>query len=434
MTSSARARYLLAMGLVPSAVVACRQTAAPEPVVVAEAGVTPVATAPPVSSTDAVPDASVAAVEPPPVVPVRDAGAGPERHVVREDAGTGVWKVAEHVVSHEVGPGPRTPPRPTCPSGRFCVSGAAVAKSGPSAPAPFTSCRADARPAGADIGGPHVSFDAALTQRERAVVRDACCYAWVNPCPGGRQLWSEGRAHVAEVVVRGDWAADVLSPAPGDHVARERLARHWLAEAAAEHASIASFGRFALQLLALGAPRDLVTAAHAAAMDEIRHAEQCYALAARASGELYGPGALALPADAIATTPAAVALETLRDGCLGETLAARAAAEAGRGATDAHVASVLAAIAADEESHAELAWRTVAWLLATHGGPVRSVVAAFLAELRGASEARSEPAAEEPDDTAHGVLGRAARLEVQASAVREIVLPCLEALLESAAA
>jgi hypothetical protein len=34
-----------------------------------------------------------------------------------------------------------------------------------------------------------------------------------------------------------------------------------------QHASVASFARFSLELLALGAPPDLVAAAHAAALD-----------------------------------------------------------------------------------------------------------------------------------------------------------------------
>ena len=50
-------------------------------------------------------------------------------------------------------------------------------------------------------------------------------------------------------------------------------ARKWLAAALAEHASVASFSKFALELLAVGAPASLLQRAHQAALDEIRHAQ-----------------------------------------------------------------------------------------------------------------------------------------------------------------
>lgn len=66
-------------------------------------------------------------------------------------------------------------------------------------------------------------------------------------------------------------------------------ARRWLAAARDEHASIGTFGRLALELLDLGAEADLVRRAHAAALDEIRHAEACLRLASR-----HGAGQVAI--------------------------------------------------------------------------------------------------------------------------------------------
>jgi hypothetical protein len=47
-----------------------------------------------------------------------------------------------------------------------------------------------------------------------------------------------------------------------------------------------------LELLALGAPAELVEKAHVAALDEIEHARICFALASAYGGERYGPGPL----------------------------------------------------------------------------------------------------------------------------------------------
>ena len=53
-------------------------------------------------------------------------------------------------------------------------------------------------------------------------------------------------------------------------------------------AEIASFARTSLDLLALGAPADLVAETHRAALDEIEHARIAYALASAFSGVFDG--------------------------------------------------------------------------------------------------------------------------------------------------
>ncbi|MGH7330298.1 MAG: ferritin-like domain-containing protein, partial [Polyangiaceae bacterium] len=170
---------------------------------------------------------------------------------------------------------------------------------------------------------------------------------------------------------------------------RAALANEWARDAAAEHASIAAFSRFSLQLLALGAPADLVEAAHEAALDEARHAREAYALASAFAGQPIGPapldvnGALAHVAD---VTLEGLAIETFEEGCVGETLAAMDAHEKHAKYTDFAVHDVLARIAADEERHAELAWRTVAWAVRAGGDDVKRAIAESLARLSGAPE------------------------------------------------
>lgn len=201
----------------------------------------------------------------------------------------------------------------------------------------------------------------------------------------GRPLRVEGRTRTAPPSARGDWRG-TPEPDLDAMTAEERtaLAEQWSRDAAAEHASIAAFARFSLQLLALGAPPELVEAAHEAALDEARHARDAYALASAFAGKPIGPaaldvtGALAHVAD---VTLARLAVETFEEGCVGETLAAMDAREKHAQYTDAAVHDVLGRIADDEERHAELAWRAVAWAVRTGGAEVKDALARSLARL-----------------------------------------------------
>jgi hypothetical protein len=114
-------------------------------------------------------------------------------------------------------------------------------------------------------------------------------------CLIGRPLVVEGAWRVACGMTRSDWSqgstpltAELENLSP---TVRERAAAHYLAIAKLEHASVASFMRFALALLAHGAPADLVRDANAAALDEIEHARAAFALASALAGEPLGPAA-----------------------------------------------------------------------------------------------------------------------------------------------
>ena len=71
--------------------------------------------------------------------------------------------------------------------------------------------------------------------------------------------------------------ASLVRPSPAIAM---HLARHYHREGLAEHASVASFARFSLQLMAVGAPVRLLEAASLAAVDEVRHTRQCFTAAA----------------------------------------------------------------------------------------------------------------------------------------------------------
>ncbi|WP_437676157.1 ferritin-like domain-containing protein [Sorangium sp. So ce131] len=264
-------------------------------------------------------------------------------------------------------------------------------------------------------------------------------------CVIGRPLVVEGAPRAAPAAARDDWQAPApLDAAPLASLApdlRALAAAHYAAMAALEHASIASFARFSLQLLALGAPADLVAEAHRSALDEMEHARLAYGIASRLAGRSIGPGPLLEAASAPLGAGVAEVVEALvEEGCVGEALGAAEGRELARRAGDPALAAALARIADDEERHAAFAWRALAWLLATFGEPARAAAdrAFSRAAARFAIDPAPAPAARfaidpAPAPAAHEALGLlptpaigALRREVLA----EVVAPCRAALLD----
>src|SRR5687767_7977533 len=109
--------------------------------------------------------------------------------------------------------------------------------------------------------------------------------------------------------------------------------------------------------MALGAPARLVRDAHRSALDEVRHAEACFALASAFGGRPLGPGPLSLAgALELSADLESFARRTALEGCIEETIGACVLAEQLARATDPAVRRVLARLVRDEERHAELAW------------------------------------------------------------------------------
>ncbi len=166
------------------------------------------------------------------------------------------------------------------------------------------------------------------------------------------------------------WSADGPAPAVEDlpWSLRRELAEAWRTDAALEHASIAAFGALALDLVALGAPPSLLERTHEAALDEVAHARDCFALASAYGGEPVTAAPFPeVAAPRMRESKSArlrrVAIESAIDGCLGEGTAADAARVASERAEDPAVAEVLRKIARDEQRHADLAWDILAWCL-----------------------------------------------------------------------
>ena len=167
---------------------------------------------------------------------------------------------------------------------------------------------------------------------------------------------------------------------------RRLLATLWLEDARAERASVNAFEHLAMDLLAAGAPEELVAGARRAALEEVGHAAICFAIASAYAERDLEPSAAPF---APRWKPSAVsrgallqrlAVESLLDGCIEEGVAADAARLGAHHAVDPAIHRALARIAREEAGHAALAWAIVDW--AVREEP--SLLAALSEALRGA--------------------------------------------------
>jgi hypothetical protein len=234
--------------------------------------------------------------------------------------------------------------------------------------------------------------------------------------------------------MRSDWLDGELEPnlTGLDGELRDSLAARWARLGCMEHASIAAFARFALQLVSLGAPAELVEQATQALADETRHARACFALASRYKGRPVGPGPLPIEGSLDANSLEEILVLTVREGCIGETVAAIEALEASEHAEDPVIRDLLRRISLDETRHAELAWRFVAWALGTLApeAPERARVAAELQRGRGPLTAarEGEVDAESRRLLAHGIVHENLSAALRSAVNEEIVRPCALAL------
>jgi hypothetical protein len=220
-----------------------------------------------------------------------------------------------------------------------------------------------------------------------------------------------------------DWTETL--PAIGDlgtltEEQRATVARHFVEAALMEHASIAAFARFSLQLLALGAPSDLLMETARAMADETQHARLCFGLAERYGLRAVAPGRLDVTGALGEVDLLDVVEMVTLEGCIGESSAALEAAWAAEAAVDPVVKEALAGIAEDEARHAALAFRFVAWAAARDARVlprVRELVAEAATTTDGDDTERSARHALE----AHGVLDRGTRRAARAAALRDVI-------------
>jgi hypothetical protein len=249
-------------------------------------------------------------------------------------------------------------------------------------------------------------------------------------CFIGRPFLVAGVTRAAATTARADWGAlDRVPSLEGlDEATRRELGAHWAQAGAMEHASIAAFARFSLQLLSLGAPPDLLQATHAAMADETEHARLCYGLASAYLGSAVGPARLEVGDALQAMDAASILADAIREGCIGETVASMEAAEAAACAEDPAVRAVLLRIADDEARHAELAWRFVRWAV-SRDASLSATAARVFAEEATAARGAARPEAEDLAWLACGRVTPAVHRRLHQQAMERVVAPCARALL-----
>jgi hypothetical protein len=262
-------------------------------------------------------------------------------------------------------------------------------------------------------------------------------------CAIGRPFLVDEVERVAPVQRRGDWrqsyaSGALMTPdvASVPVALRGELAERWTRIAQMEHASIAAFARFALQLLAVGAPPDLVERTHRAMADETAHARAAFAMASAYAERPIGPGPLALDGALDgASDLASIVRLVIREGCVGETVAAIEANEAEARCGDMVVRSLLGRIADEEGQHAELAWRTVRWALSLGDEAVHAAVRDELERLQAEALVVSPPTTTAADESLleWGLATDALRAALRSSAIERVVIPGLVAALAATA-
>jgi rubrerythrin len=286
---------------------------------------------------------------------------------------------------------------------------------------PADECGSDADCAGSVSGN--------LCVIDNTTQHYACAF---GGCAIGRPFLVEGSERLASPLRSSDWRG--LTPS-GLRVAElggalpARLAREWTRVALMEHASIAAFARFTLQLLSLGAPPELIERATAAMADETKHAKACFALASSYAGEPVGPGPLSVERSLDEMSLVEIVLTTVREGCVGETVAAIEAREASEHATDPQVRELLRTISEDETRHAELAFSFLKWALAGGDAALHAAVRDEFEALHWETESRpSSLDAVECELLQNGVIPRPLRQAIRAGAIADVILPCARAL------
>lgn len=204
----------------------------------------------------------------------------------------------------------------------------------------------------------------------------------------GRPLRVRGRIVHPDLRLGSDWSRGAAPDVSElDAASRRALEVLWLHDAQKEHASVPAFARLSWLLAAGGAPADLLEAVHRAALEEIDHARRCFALAAGYGGRAHTaepmPDLLLAGLELRDELWVHLAVESLRDGCLLEDFNADIAAACSAVCEDAAAGKVLAQIAREERTHAELSWRIIELAIERGGEAVRRALVATAEDLAG---------------------------------------------------
>jgi hypothetical protein len=241
----------------------------------------------------------------------------------------------------------------------------------------------------------------------------------------GRQLRRFGRVLLPRLRPESGWTG--CSIALDGDVAPDGVADQWRENGRTEHASVAAFARLTLDLMALGAPPELIAAANRDALDEIRHTELCFSLACALDGKRVSPGPFP-EAQRVPTLPrlrtfalAKLAVGSLIDGALHEGVSARVIGKLARRSTDPAINAVLKELAADEGRHAAHGWAVVEWCLDEGGQPVRTALLAALRALPSAMHSTLPEAASDGGWERWGIHGHGLESQEYSAALARVI-------------
>ena len=226
----------------------------------------------------------------------------------------------------------------------------------------------------------------------------------------GRQIRRFGQVVLPKVGAGGAWSTKKIEGLPEE--ARE-TADQWRENGRTEHASVAAFALLSSELMALGAPPELLRAANEDALDEIRHTEMCFSLARALDGRAESPGpfpeARRMPTLPLGRTHAlaSLAVESLVEGALHEGVSARVLAKLARRCEVAPIAAMLKEIARDEGRHAAHGWDVVLWCVEEGGRPVLQALEKVLQRLDPETHSARPAAAERGEWERLGIHGHA---------------------------
>jgi rubrerythrin len=170
------------------------------------------------------------------------------------------------------------------------------------------------------------------------------------------QLAAEHRRLMEEHHRPVDWSRSTVDALPPP--LRAGLAAMWRARMVSEHRAVGIFQLYGLDLLAAGAPAEVLSLACRAALDEVRHAELFARLTTIYSRvpETPPPGIPPLSEDPTIPIEHQVAREALHLSVGSETFSAVLLQEKRERAADPVVRDVLGVVIADEIHHARMGW------------------------------------------------------------------------------
>lgn len=193
-----------------------------------------------------------------------------------------------------------------------------------------------------------------------------------NDFRGGRQIRRAGKKKLPLLASHGNgW--DEVSAIDAASELRPSIGAFWRETGRTEYASVVAFLKLAIELIAVGAPPDLVLDATNDARDEMRHAQNCFAIAQAFDGKILRPAAFPVVSTATMIlhwrllSLCRIGVSAIVDGALYESVSARIMAKMSKKCDDKVLGQKLKELAEDEFRHSAHGWEIAKWCIAEGG-------------------------------------------------------------------